>query len=151
MRCGPIVGPINGSTDARSCSLARTSPTTAGGRRDIRPSTSSWRALPNVNPRDGASDDEPLDLRSPFEDRVDIGGNVHYRWSEASLPNNHPTNCGSYPMSPHQRPITPHVVGEVRVSPRNFGLRRNAKSIHASPPKPRTTSVNSRRARCNTS
>ena len=81
-----------------------------------------------MDARDRSGDDQSLDLAGAFKNRVDLGGNVYFRWSKALLPNNRPTNCGSAPVSPHQRSITPRVVGEVRVSSRNFGFLRNAKS-----------------------
>lgn len=68
--------------------------------------------LPDVHARDCASDDEPLNLGGPLEDRVVLGGNVYFCWSEASFLDYSPTNCGAAPVSPHQRPTTPHVVGE---------------------------------------
>jgi len=69
-----------------------------------------------------------LDLAGAFEDRVGHWRVAYYRWSGALFLNYSPTNCWSAPVSPHQRPTTPHVVGEVRVSSRDFGPLRNANS-----------------------
>jgi hypothetical protein len=101
--------------------------------------------LPNVHARDRARDDESLDLRSPFEDRVVLGGLFVLAGQRHYFQITAPRTLGQSRPGPTNRP--PRPTSLVRGAPtigdsaRQPACRNTPQHLPAGPPQDRLWTV----------